>query len=152
MKNQYIIASLILAAFAAGCSPSEKTQTNTVAKQVETTQEAAYDLSKDLQDYTFEQKSEFVAYMEIQLANLESNIQKLSVKIDASNDKVKAEAKPRIAALREQAASLKKKIANTEQATATTWSGIKADSSKAYDALKDGLNQSRQWLADEIAP
>ena len=152
MKINYIISLLAATVLTVGCTPSNKSETNTVSKQMDTTQEAAEKAARNLQSYTYEKKSEFVAYMNSQHADLEANIQELSSKIDASSDKVKAEAKPKLAALKEQAAALKKQIAATTDATPTTWSGIKADSNNAYQALKDGVVQSREWLADKIAP
>jgi hypothetical protein len=155
MKNRYIILGLAAALLAAGCSPSNdktKSSSEAVAKQMTKAQDAAHDAVMDLKAYTFEKKDEFVASMQAQLADLDASIEELSAKIDKSSDAVKAEAKPKLAALKEQANALKKQIADVASATPTTWSGIKADSSKAYEALKNGLAQSRQWLADKIEP
>ena len=54
--------------------------------------------------------------------------------------------------MREQSAQLKKQLGTVTNATSSTWSGIKADSEKAYTALKDGVAKSRQWVSEKIAP
>ena len=76
----------------------------------------------------------------------------LSTKIDSSTDAVKAEAKPKLQALRDQTAQLDKQLADAKNATDSTWDSVKAGFSKAYNATKDGFNQARQWVSDKIAP
>ncbi len=39
-----------------------------------------------------------------------------------------------------------------KNATESTWDSVKSGFQKAYDATKDGFNQSRQWVSDKIAP
>lgn len=152
MKNKFIIISLFAALLSAGCSQTADKSNSTVAESVDSAQNKAKDAATDLKIYTYEKKSEFVGVMNKQLVDLEKNIGELSDKIEKSSDKVKAEAKPKLAALKEQATALKLQIAEIAKATPTTWDGIKADSDKAYNSLKNGVSQSRQWLADKIAP
>lgn len=119
-----------------------------IEKQIDLAQETA----KDRNAYTFEKKAEFVAAMNKQLLELENNLAELSTKVEKSSDKVKTEAKPKLAALKEQTTLLRNQIAGVAMATPTTWDGIKADSNKAYRTLRDGIDQSRQWLSEKIAP
>lgn len=112
------------------------------------TREAA----QDMKDYTFAQKAEFTAKMQGQLAAINADLDQLQAKIDKSSDAVKADAKPKLQALRDQADQLKKQIDASGNATESTWDSVKSGTQKAYDALKDGFNQSRQWVSDKIAP
>jgi ElaB/YqjD/DUF883 family membrane-anchored ribosome-binding protein len=105
-----------------------------------------------MKDYTFAQKAEFVKQMQIQLDNLNRDLDQLAAKIESSSDAVKAEAQPKLQALRDQAAQLNKQLDEARNATESTWDSVKAGFSKAYEATKDGFNQARQWVSDKIAP
>jgi chromosome segregation ATPase len=148
MKNKtWVITVLSIAAFAVGC---EKQQTT--SQQIETVKTETKQAAQDMKDYTFAQKAEFVKAMQVQLDALNKDLDQLSAKIDSSSDAVKAEAKPKLQALRDQTAQLNKQLDEAKNATESTWDSVKAGFSKAYDATKDGFNQARQWVSDKIAP
>jgi ElaB/YqjD/DUF883 family membrane-anchored ribosome-binding protein len=79
-------------------------------------------------------------------------LDQLAAKIEKSSDAAKAEAKPKLQALREKADQLGKQLDEAKNATESTWDSVKAGSKKAYNELKDGFNQARQWVSDKIAP
>ena len=143
-----VITFLPVIAFAAGCS-KEQTASQQIEKvQTETKQAAA----QDMKDYTFAQKAEFTAKMQSQLAEINQDLDKLSAKIEKSSAAVKAEAKPKLQGLRDQASELHQQLDHVKDATASTWDSVKASSKKAYDTLADGFQQARQWVSDKIAP
>jgi uncharacterized protein YceH (UPF0502 family) len=152
MKRILLITTCLAAALATGCKPAEKKSTveTTVAKQVDKAQVATREAADQVNEYTFAQKSEYVAQMKVQIAELNKSLDELSMKIAGSTDAVKAEAEPKVAALREQATKLNKQLASVTSATPTTWDVIKADSEKAYGSLKDGFSQARDWVAEKI--
>jgi uncharacterized coiled-coil DUF342 family protein len=90
--------------------------------------------------------------MQGQLDALNKGIDALSAKIDNSSDAIKADAKPKLQALRDEAAGLNKQVDEAKNATDSTWDKVKADSEKAYQSLKDDFQQARQWASDKIAP
>jgi chromosome segregation ATPase len=148
MKNKTLVITLLsIAAFAVGC---EKEQTT--SQQIENVKTETKQAAQDMKDYTFAQKAEFVKTMQVQLDALNKDIDQLSAKIDSSSDAVKAEAKPKLQALRDQAAQLNKQLDDAKNATESTWDSVKSGFQKAYDATKDGFNQARQWVSDKIAP
>jgi chromosome segregation ATPase len=148
MKNKtWVITVLSIAAFAVGCDKQPTTSQQMDKVQTETKQAAV-----DMKDYTYAQKDEFVKTMQGQLDALNKDLDQLSAKIDSSSDAVKAEAKPKLQALRDQTAQLNKQLDDVKNATESTWDSVKAGFSKAYDATKDGFNQARQWVSDKIAP
>jgi len=148
MKNKALaITFLSIAAFAVGCDKEQTTSQNIEKVQTETKQAA-----QDMKDYTFAQKAEFVKAMQVQLDALNKDLDKLDAKIEKSSDAVKAEAKPKLQALRDQTAQLNKQLDEAKNATESTWDSVKAGFQKAYDATKDGFNQARQWVSDKIAP
>ena len=145
--NTLVVTVLAVAAFAVGCGKQE-----TATQQIEKVQTETKQAAQDMKVYTYAQKAEFVKAMQAQLDALNKDLDQLSAKIDKSSDAVKAEAKPKLQALRDQAAQLNKQLDNAKSATESTWDSVKAGFTKAYDATKDGFNQARQWVSDKIAP
>jgi chromosome segregation ATPase len=151
MKNKtLVITFLSIAAFAVGCNKEQKEQTT--SQQIENVKTETKQAAQDMKDYTFAQKAEFVKTMQGQLDTLNKDLDQLSAKIDSSSDAVKAEAKPKLQALRDQTAQLNKQLEDASNATESTWDSVKTGFQKAYDATKDGFNQARQWVSDKIAP
>ena len=148
MKNKTRVITLVsIAAFAVGCDKEQTTSQQIDKVQTETKQAA-----QDMKDYTFAQKDEFVKAMQVQLDALNQDLDQLAAKIDSSSDAIKAEAKPKLQALRDQSAQLSKQLDAARNATESTWDSVKAGFSKGYQATKDGFNSARQWVSDKIAP
>ncbi|MGA2787917.1 MAG: methyl-accepting chemotaxis protein [Verrucomicrobiota bacterium] len=148
MKNKtWVITLLSITALIVGCG-KQQTTSQQIDKVTTETKAAA----QDMKDYTFAQKAEFVAAMQVQLDALNKDIDQLAAKIDSSSDAVKAEAKPKLQALRDQAAQLNKQLDDARNATESTWDSVKGGFNKAYESTKDGFNQARQWVSDKIAP
>jgi chromosome segregation ATPase len=148
MKNKtLVIAFLSIAAFAVGCNKEQ-----TTSQQLENVKTETKEAAQDMKDYTFAQKAEFVKQMQGQLDALNKDLDQLAAKIDSSSDAVKAEAKPKLQALRDQAAQLNKQLDEARNATESTWDSVKNGFKKAYETTKDGFNQARQWVSDKIAP
>jgi phage host-nuclease inhibitor protein Gam len=148
MKNKTLVITLLsIAAFAVGCKKEQ-----TTSQQIENVKTETKQAAQDMKDYTFAQKDEFVKQMQSQLDDLNRDLDQLAAKIDSSSDAVKAEAKPKLQALRDQTAQLNKQLDDAKNATESTWDSVKAGFTKAYDATKDGFDQARQWVSDKIAP
>ena len=151
MKNKTLaVTFLSIAAFAVGCN--KEASTPPVSEQVETIKTETKQAAQDMKDYTFAQKAEFVKAMQAQLDALNKDLDQLAAKIDKSSDSVKAEAKPKLQALRDQTTQLNKQLDEAKNATESTWDSVKSGFSKAYDATKNGFIQARQWVSDKIAP
>lgn len=150
MKNtNLIITFLAAAAFTVGCEKPE-----TTSQKLDTLQDKTAEAAQDLKekDYTFAQKGEFTEKMRGQMNEINSELDQLAAKIEKSSDAAKAEAKPKLQALRDQAAKLKTQLDEAQNATESTWDSVKAGSKQAYNDLKDGFNQARQWVSEKIAP
>ena len=132
-----------------GCKPSED---NSTAQQLDKVKTETKADAQEMKDYAFAQKAEFVATMQGQLDALNKDMDALSAKIEKSSDAVKADAKPKLQALRDEAARLNKQLDEAKNATESTWDSVKASSKKAYDGLKNDFQQARQWASDKIAP
>jgi chromosome segregation ATPase len=148
MKNQTLLFTfLAAAAFVVGCDKPQ-----TASQQIDKIQAETKDAAQDMKDYTYAQKDEFVKSMQAQLTALDKDLDTLAAKIDGSSDAVKAEAKPKLQALRDQAAQLQQQLADASNATESTWDSVKAGSKKAYASLASSFSDARQWLSDKIAP
>ena len=90
--------------------------------------------------------------MQAQLDILNQELDQLSAKIEKSSDAVKAEARPKLEAMRAEVAQLGKQLDEVRNSTESTWDSVKAASQKTFASVKGGFQQSRQWLSDKIAP
>jgi len=148
MKNTTLPMTLVSAMLlAAGCNKE-----STTSQQLDKIQTETQAAAQDMKDYTYAQKSEFVKTMEGQLAALNQDLDKLSAKIESSSDTVKAEAKPKLQALRDQATQLNHQLDGVRNATESTWDSVKAGTKKGWESLKEGFQEARQWTSDKIAP
>ena len=148
MNNKTLLLTFLAAAtFAVGCDKEK-----TAAQQIETAKTETKQAASDMKEYTFAQKDEFVKYMQGQLTTLNQDLDQLAVKIDKSSDAIKADAKPKLQALRDQTAKLNQQLADAQNATESTWDSVKAGTKKSYEAVAKGFNDARQWVGDKIAP
>jgi frataxin-like iron-binding protein CyaY len=148
MKNKpLLITFLAVATFAVACDKEK-----TASQQIETIKAETKAAAQDMKDYTFAQKAEFVTYVQGQLSTLDTDLDKLAAKIEKSSDAVKADAKPKLQALREQTANMKQQLIDSQNATETTWESVKTASKKTWGSLSASFTEARQWASDKIAP
>jgi peptidoglycan hydrolase CwlO-like protein len=147
MKRKILNATLLSAALLAGaCTKSENT---TVTSQ---TEKGTASSKKVEVEYSYSQKDELVSKMKQQLADVNSEIKRLSEKVADSAGNAKEEAKPKLEALKEKAKNLDVYIDKAQNSTESTWADVKDGSRKALDDAKQGFNEARAWLAEKIAP
>src|SRR5688572_26018334 len=121
MKTKTLLFTLLSAvAFAVGCNKEGST-----SQQLDKVQEKTAEAAQDMKDYTFAQKSEFTGKMQTQLAEINKDLDQLAARIEKSSDAVKAEAKPKLQALREQATKLNTQLDEAKNATESTWDSVK---------------------------
>jgi len=145
--NKLVILLLAAAACATGCN-----QEQTASQQLDKVQTETKQAAQDMKDYSYAQKSQFVEQMQGQLTALNRDLDQLAAKIEKSGDATKAEAKPKLQAVRDQMAQLNKQLDGARNATESTWDSVKNGFQKAYASSKDGFNQARQWASDKISP
>jgi hypothetical protein len=142
-----LILLLGITAIALGCNKEQS-----ASQQLDEIKSETKAASQSMEDYAFARKTEFVAKMQDQLSAINRDLDQLSARIDKSSETARAEAKPKLQALRDQAANLNKQLDTVRNATESTWTDVKISSEKAFASLKDGFQQSRQWVSDKIAP
>jgi DNA repair exonuclease SbcCD ATPase subunit len=146
-RTKLIITFLSAAAFAVACNKEAAT-----SDQLDKVQAKTAETAREMKDYPYTQKSQFVEKMQGQLSALNQELDQLAAKIEKSSDKAKAEAKPKLQALRDQTATLNKQLDEVKNATESTWDSVKNGFNKAYESSKDGFQQARVWLSEKIAP
>jgi len=156
MKNLKLISTLLLVAITAGCDFGKKEPetiaADTTKQELVDATSAAQKTAEQMRAYAYEQRAEFIKKMNAEVAKLREEAQTLTAKVEAADASAKAEAAPKLDALREQMKLLEKQLVALNGATPTTWEGIKADSLKAYEAVGEGVNQARLWVSEKIAP
>ncbi|MCC5806463.1 MAG: hypothetical protein JJU00_09070 [Opitutales bacterium] len=156
MKHTFwLIGPVAVAALAAGCKPADRSESDTqssVSRQIEQVQTDTRDAAKELDAFTHAQKEAFIENLETRLARLDENINELSAKLATSSREVRAEAQPRIAALRAQSAHLHTQLDKVKDAGESNWESVKRGTSEAYTELRVGFNNTREWLSEKISP
>ncbi len=148
MKYKIVTVTLLsAAALVIGCSKEPS-----ASQQIEKIKTETNDASQDMKEYTFAQKAEFVEKMQGELAVIDQDLGRLDAKIEKSSDAVKAEARPKLHALRRQEAQLKRQLEDARNATESTWDSVEEGSRKAYETLKDGFEEASQWISNQFAP
>lgn len=145
--NQTLLTLISAAALAVGCNDAK-----TTTKQIDKVQEKTAETAQDIKDYSFAQKPEFIAKMESQLAEINKDLDQLTAKVDKSSAAAKAEAQPKLQALRDQTAKLNKQLDEAKNATESNWSEVKTGFKKGVNEVKEGFHNARQWMSDKIAP
>lgn len=133
--------------FAVGCDKEQAVSSKIDQAQTETQQ-----TPEGMKNYTFSEKAEFFKAMQDQFRAQRQNLDELSAKIDRSDHAIKAEAMPKLQALRDQATQLKQQLADAKNATESTWDDVQAGSKSAYTTLDKNVTKARQWASDNIEP
>ena len=145
-----VVACLALGVGAVGCKPtadSSATDTpNATARPSEGAEQKATEAAQEMKDYTYAQRTEFVASMQGQLDALQRDLDRLAAQVERASAAAKTEANPRLQALRDKAAQLRTHLDAAKNATESTWDEVKAGFKQGYGELKDGFNQARQWV------
>jgi len=159
MRHTILIITLILVAgLAVSCASTEGKQAagpkhgETAAAQLDKAKTETKETAQAVKDYTYAQKTEFVAWMKKELAELQEQLDRLSAKVESSSGAAKADAKIKLDAVREKWTQVKKQLDQAEGATESTWDDVKAGIKKSYGDVKDSFDTTRQWLSDKIAP
>ena len=87
-----------------------------------------------------------------ELADIQTELDRLSAKVEKSTGEAKAEAKLKLEAAREQWAKAKKQLEAAQGATESTWDDVKSGVKKSYGELQDSVAKARQWVSDKIEP
>lgn len=178
MKHTKLIIMLLLAAtLAFGCKPAaekaateqqatdaavvqqqenvaavEQQQDEIAAEQLDNAKTETKEAAQAIEDYSYAKKADFVAAMKNELTVMEEDLNRLSLKVDASSGKAKADAKKKLDKVRGQWGQTKNQLDKAEGATESTWDDVKGGFRKSYGDLKNSFEDTRQWLSDKIEP
>jgi hypothetical protein len=157
MRQTTRILSLTLVLFAGCLEQSDtprvdaKPAENAAAKRDKAGQETK-EAAEAIRDYGYAEKAEFIAATKKQLAEIETELDRLSAEVDASKGQAKADAKVRLDRLRKKWTATKQRLDAADKATESDWDTMKRDVEQSYGELKDAFDDTRRWLSKEIAP
>ena len=114
------------------------------------TETAVSEATQDSEPYIYEQKAQFIASMEAELAAIKRSIDELAIRIEGSGAEAKAAATPRLNELRHQADLLQTHIDEVKDATASTWDTVKATTRETYENLKHSFADARQSMSYNV--
>lgn len=103
-------------------------------------------------DPTYAQKQALVGDMGRRLVELQREIDQLSAQVDRSRAAARADAKAKLAIVRQQWTRAKEQLDQAAKATDTTWETVKRGVRKSYAEVQDSFEETRQWLSDKIEP
>src|SRR5579871_4477483 len=95
--NPAIISLLFSSLLLAGCNKDSSTE-----RQIDKVQAKTEQAVRDMKNYTYAQKAQFVDAMQNQIADLNHEMDALTLKVEKSSAEAKAEAQPKLRALREK--------------------------------------------------
>jgi chromosome segregation ATPase len=153
MRNTLLaITCFAVTALAVGCKPSAEENRSATADQFDKVKKEGKEAAQAMKDFAFAHKDEFVTKMQSQMTELNRDLDQLMARVEKSTDAAKAEAKPKLQALRDQAAKLNHQLDEAGNATESTWGDVKAAFKKGYGEVKDGVQAARQWVGDKVTP
>ena len=159
MKHTLTIISLLLGGgLALGCAQAdakaapEPAPRDSVATTGAKAQEEMAEAAQAMQDHAYAQRAEFVVMMKEHLAQIQLELDRLSAKAYRSSGETQADAKNKLAAVREKWIAANQQLEQAESATESTWDDVKDGFNEAYAELKDDFDSTRQWLSDRIEP
>lgn len=120
--------------------------------KLEETRRKREEINRALEDYTFSRKVEFVGLMKKELEMVQSELDRLSAKVELTSGKTKDGATAQLDAVRRQwtkAISLLEQAGNASEAT---WKDVKHVFGTSYGQVRSSFEKSRQWLSDKIEP
>lgn len=146
MKHANLVLSVLLgAALATGCTTADAASSARPVRGEGAT-------AREMEDYVYERKTEFIEKMTDELDELQEELDHLASKVDESRGAAKADARLKLDAVREKWGLAKKRLQQAENATESTWDEVKHSFEKLNGELKDSFEKARQWLSDAIEP
>jgi ElaB/YqjD/DUF883 family membrane-anchored ribosome-binding protein len=144
---------LLIAASLGACdksSTSADSTPSTAGQQLDQLKQDTSNAAQDMKNYTFTEKDAFVAKMQTELDSLNQELAALSAKIANASDAVKADAQPKLDALRVKIAELGPELDKAKNSTESTWDEVKGGTQKAFDSTTDAFKEAGLWLDNKL--
>ena len=117
----------------------EKTKTATVAAWTDMKESVG-----STNDYTYDQKDEFVSKANADVSALDQKIQTWSDNAANASDSMKADMQAKLKSLNDQRAALSQKLDDVKNATAENWDSATSAFKSSYESVKDSLKNMWQ--------
>lgn len=109
-------------------------------------------VGKEVKEYAYEQKDEFVREIRDQLNELNQEVEKISTLIETSADKLKTKTnyKPKLDKLNGQIAKMHQRLDDAKNSTESTWNQIQEDSKETFESVKESVKAAGQWVDKKV--
>ena len=104
------------------------------------------------QDYSYAQRAQFVDETRRDLDTIHNKLEQLTAKVEMFESTAKADARAKLAAVKDKWTQAKKQLDLAESATESDWDQVQGGLRKAYRDLNESFDTMRQWISDKIAP
>lgn len=142
MKNKILLTLSLSALVLAGCSKSDRNETQAgINDAYSDTKAVVADAWSDLKDYTFEKRSDFTIRTEAMTAKLDAQVSELQANYAA--DKASASRQAAMEELKNSRADLNDKLAALGNASADTWASAKAGVIAAWDRTEAAYKKAK---------
>jgi peptidoglycan hydrolase CwlO-like protein len=105
-----------------------------------------------VEKYGYARKEQFVGAMNRELADIQSEIDKVSAEIESTSGAAKAEAQEKLKVLRRKWSEARGELDRAGNATEEAWEDVEDNFNKRRGELKTDFNEFRVWMAEKIAP
>ena len=154
------IAALFLATgFMEGCKSRDgrtsaiaPNQGEIAAAHIDRAKLETKEAAQAMREYAYAEKAEFVNKMNSELVDIQGELDRLGAKVERASGAAKADAKVKLATVREKWTQTKHQLDRAETATMSNWDEVKNGFKQSYADLKNSFEKTRQWLSDKIAP
>lgn len=148
---------LILAIATVSCAtddepPSAAQPSESAGSKLEDVEQKSAEVRRAIRDYAYAEKADLIAEVKKDLSAIETEMDRLSAKVDSSKGEAKADAKAKLEGVRTKWAEAKERLDDADDASDAEWEDVKRNVERSYGELQDSFDDARQRLSDEIAP
>lgn len=101
-------------------------------------------------EYSYKEKPKFVEKLKGELNDLNAQMKDLGTKMSDSTESAREKMRPKYEALKEKSKNLDVQLEKVQNATEDTWNDVKAGAQRAFDEVKDGFRDAKNWVADKL--
>ncbi len=103
-----------------------------------------------MKDYTYAEKEKFEAALRQQTDNAKVEIDKLEASMDKLSAQAQADAKKRIAELKDESSKLDGMQQKVKDSTESGWHDLTTDVDAGLVKLNDGLKDTESWIKSKL--
>ncbi len=135
-------------------APGERAKNGRSTQSAERTHaaEKREDQREAIRDYSYAQRSDLIATLELQVAAAEAELVVLDAKLEEREGEARVQLAKSMEELRLKVAAAKEDLATARSASEDEWDALRGRIQATRNDLEDAGVAARQWLSDAIEP